>query len=206
MTLSRQFQQVTTVSVMNQYKRMGDMLLEKGLLTSVQLGRALECQETTRRRFGEVVVSLGFVEEHEITSCLAEQYDLPIANLNEIKSSPEVLQLITPTFALRHLFLPVSISETEIVGVIADPIDIDATDAVTQAVGKRLRLSIAPPTALFEFIAKTYAIPAKRRQLEVEEPTAEKPKRKMRIDKQTDRQELLNSLRAMKNKRVKIAA
>lgn len=191
---------------MNQYKRMGDLLVGKGLLTPVQLGRAIECQETTRRRFGEVVVSLGFVEEHEITACLAEQYDLPVANLGEIKSSAEVLQLISPTFALRHLFLPVSISETEIVGVIADPIDIDATDAVTQAVGKRLRLSIAPPTALFEFIAKTYAIPAKRRQLDAEDTPAEKPKRKMRIDKQADRQELLNSLRAMKTKRAKLAA
>ncbi len=191
---------------MSQYTRMGDMLLEKGLLSRNQLKKAIECQTATRRRFGEVVVSLGFVEEHEITACLAEQYDLPVADLNAIKADSQVLALVTPTFALAKLFLPIKMTENELYGVIADPIDIDATDHVTRAVGKKLRLSLASPTALFEKIARAYAIPAKPRETQIDSAPPAKPKRPVKIDQQADRSELLAALSGMTTNKARIAA
>jgi len=185
---------------------MGEMLLEKGILSQNQLKKAIECQEATRRRFGEVVVSLGFVEESEITACLAEQYDLPLADLNAVKSDSQVLALVTPTFALAKLFLPTRMTETELHGVIADPIDIDATDHVTRAVGKKLRLSLAPPTALFEKIAKVYAIPAKPRETLVNAPAPAKRKRPIKIDTQADRSQLLDALSDIAPQKAKVAA
>jgi len=178
---------------MNQYQRIGEMLYSQGLLTQAQLAKALEAQAQSRRRFGEVLVALGYVDESAITKCLAQQYDLPLAKLSSLRPDKEVLALVTPTFALSRLFLPVAMTDNELHGVIADPADIEATDMLTQALRRRLVLSIAPQSRLFDFIAKCYSLQSSSRA--IANPPAPKPaRRKKKIVPQADRNQLLDAL------------
>lgn len=68
------------------YKRIGEILLEKGLITKDQLNRALEHQRLTKKALGEVLVELGYVTWEELTEALAEQYNMPL-----LKDPPRVV-------------------------------------------------------------------------------------------------------------------
>jgi len=60
------------------YRRIGEVLLEKGIITKEQLNRALEHQRITKKPLGETLVELGYVTWEELTEALAEQYNLPV--------------------------------------------------------------------------------------------------------------------------------
>lgn len=175
---------------MSQYRKMGSWFLEKGHITEAQLSRVLEVQRASRARFGEVLVSLGYVTEIEVAKCLAEQFDFPIADLKNVTPSPEAMALLPVVTALSCMFLPVSIDEQVFEGIIADPLDIQGTDMIGQAIGRRLKLSIAPPTALHAAIVKHYGL-AQAPKSGAQGTEAPKRKRRVKIDEQLDRTELL---------------
>lgn len=197
---------------MSRYQRVGDWLVERGVITEQDRDRAIEVQKQTNSRFGEVLVSLGIISEEKIVDCLAEQYDLPRANLREIQPTQTALRLVSPTFALSRLILPVLVTDHEFHCVICDPLDITGTDYLTKALGKRLIISLAGATEIFEAIAKNYAIPSAKKSPEPAEiapnapletkPGRSKPTRSstpkepraVKVDRQNGREELLAAM------------
>lgn len=173
-------------------------MVDKGVLTPEQRDRVLDAQKQCGGRFGEVVVALGFSTENQVADCLAEQYDLPRAQMAQIQPTKEALRLVSPTFALSRLMLPVRVDTHEFHCVVSDPLDIQATDYLTRAIGKRLILSVASGSEVFEAITKWYAIPTQRPKLEIPKEAAapvtakhERPARKVKIVDQPDRKALL---------------
>ncbi|MFN3682510.1 MAG: hypothetical protein ACK41F_01095 [Fimbriimonadaceae bacterium] len=176
---------------MGTYRRIGDWMLAQGLISPAQLAEALELHQRTRRRLGDVLVAKGWVTEEDVARCLSEQFDLPIADPRSLQPSSEALRLVPVVFALSHLFLPVSLSESEFFGVTADPLDIGGTDALAQAIGKPVRLAVAPPTALRRAIERFYGLPVR---CVSEQNLKRKKPRKRALDEQRDRAALLELL------------
>ncbi|MBS1712195.1 MAG: hypothetical protein JSS71_10765 [Armatimonadetes bacterium] len=144
---------------MSRYQRVGDWLVENKIITIEQRDEALRIQQESKQRFGEVLITLGFVPERVIVDCLARQYDLPVCDLSEVNPSEAALRLVSPTFALSRLILPLSVSPTEFHCAICDPLDIEGTDYLSKAIGKRLVIFIAGPQEIFEAIARSYSMP-----------------------------------------------
>ncbi len=141
---------------MIQYRRLGEILLDKGLITSKQLERALRAQTNSHRRFGEILTVLGFVSEDDVTACLAEQFDCPVVDLDAATPEPEAMGMVDKSFALGRLLLPLRISGGTIECVICDPLDMSATDSLAASTRLRPRFFLAPPTKLFEAIRRAY--------------------------------------------------
>ncbi len=188
---------------MTGYQKVGDWLVAKGILTPEQRDEALKTQLAGNRRFGEVIVSLGFATERQVTECLSEQYEMPFLELSFVKPSADALKILSPTFALSRLILPYEVTETEIKCVISDPLDLDLTDELSQTTGKRLSLSLAGPIELFEAITYhyelarypdrgTFTVGGETPDIRVTKKES-KP-RKVKVDEQADRKELLGSL------------
>ena len=197
---------------MSRYQRVGDWLVENNVISVEQRDEALRVQSESKQRFGEVLISLGYISEVEIVKCLARQYDLPICNLSEVTPSENALRLVSPTFALSRLILPISVTATEFHCAICDPLDIEGTDYLTKALGKRLVIFIAGPQEIFESIAKHYSMPMASKssedlvtQIEAAQakdakatkankpPKVAKPRQK-KIHEQPDRKELLAAI------------
>ena len=170
---------------MKQYQRIGDWLLDQGLITEHQLHEAIDAQQGTGIRLGEMVVKMGFVTEDAITAGLALQYELEIVE-NPLKLRPqkEALRLISPTFALARMVLPVKLDSMHLECVVVDPIDFSTTDELNRLVSRRIQLSLARPQDLYGAIIKHYKFP-----LSIVEGGA--PKRPIHTDPQRDRRELL---------------
>jgi hypothetical protein len=142
---------------MNQYLKLGDLLVAGGLITNLQLSAVLTAQKTSRRRLGDLLVERGLVTEDQITECLAKQYGYPIADVKKVKPQPEAMTLIDPEVALSYCVLPVKIQDESLECIIADPLDIVGTDFISQMVQRRLAIQIAPKAKLVAAIQAAYA-------------------------------------------------
>ena len=64
------------------HRQIGQMLMDRGLLTEEQLNEALKTQQQTTQLLGEVLVDLGFVQQKALYEALAEQQHIPFVDVN----------------------------------------------------------------------------------------------------------------------------
>ncbi|MCX6023386.1 MAG: hypothetical protein NTZ05_16990, partial [Chloroflexi bacterium] len=119
--------------------RLGDSLLEAGLVRSDQLEAAAQLGQRTGLRLGEALVSLGFVSETQLAAHLAEQNNLPLFDLQGEVIDPEVGKLVPKAFAGERLVLPISRNDDELVLAIVDPLDRTVISEVELSTGLKVR-------------------------------------------------------------------
>lgn len=89
------------------HKRLGDVLIDRGLATPQQILDAVERQSRSGRPLGETIREMGIATEQEIAEALAEQQDVPTWDLKERPPTMEALQVLPPEFCMKHQVLPV---------------------------------------------------------------------------------------------------
>jgi type IV pilus assembly protein PilB len=89
------------------HKRLGDVLIDQGLVTPQQIVDAVERQSKTGRPLGEIVRQMGAATEQQIAEAVAEQQDVLTWDLTAKPATPEALDLLSPEFCIRHQVLPV---------------------------------------------------------------------------------------------------
>ncbi|MEW5884345.1 MAG: hypothetical protein AB1725_09015, partial [Armatimonadota bacterium] len=142
-----------------EYKRLGEILVESGVLTNLQLSVAIAAQLTSNRRLGEILVERGYATEDQIARCLADQYGYDyVEDPATLAPEQDALDLVGAELALALKVLPVSLREGILECVIWDPIDVSVTDKLRLATGNRLRISIAPKSRLESAIRDAYSI------------------------------------------------
>ena len=87
-------------------KRLGDLLVDAGVVTSEQLGEALKKQRELGLKLGETLIELKFTDENEIVEALHQQMGYPIAKIREAKIAPEVISLLPETIVRKHNVVP----------------------------------------------------------------------------------------------------
>ena len=68
--------------------RLGDKLVDLGLITQDQLRIALQEQKSTGKQLGEALLVLGFVTEDAMRSTMADKLVEPDSSLNGIVADP----------------------------------------------------------------------------------------------------------------------
>lgn len=174
------------------YRKMGEILRDKGLLSEARLQNALDMQSGTQMRFGEVLLALGYVSEQQIARCLAEQYEMQMVDLKAVHPAREALDLLTPMRAVSHRVLPVTFDGQKLTCVISDPIDLPLLDELRLNLNAELETWLAPPIALGLKIAKAYGLSVRDLRSKGILPPAPKVRRKVRP--QRDRAALLTAL------------
>jgi len=104
--------------------RLGQILIEDGLLTREQLGQALAEQKQSRTRLGYALVKLGFVPELEVTKVLARQHRMPAVDLSRFEVDGRILRLIPSDLALKSVVLPLKREGRTLTVAMADPTDL----------------------------------------------------------------------------------
>lgn len=140
------------------YRRLGELLVEEGVLTSLQLSIALADQRVTNRRLGTIVVDRGFCQERDVAGCLATQYGYPLVDLEGYKACPEALHTLSCDHAVQFQALPLGLRDGVLMVAIADPIDVLATDRLTALIHHRISWVIAPQSSLQESIRRFYGM------------------------------------------------
>ena len=92
--------------------KLGEVLIDKGLLTEDRLMLALSQQKITSSLLGETLVKLGFVSSSEIAKTLAEQASIPFINISEYTVSEDAIRLIPKEIAEKTGFIPLRMFES----------------------------------------------------------------------------------------------
>ena len=143
-------------------KKLGEILVESGLLDDLQLRSALGHQRDHGGRLGEVLVKEGFASEDEIAECLAAQLDLPRMDLFESGVEPAAARLLPVEMAERHEVLPVRLEGEEgergafVWVAMSDPTNLIALDEVQFRTGKRVRPVVVTATQARAAIEHAY--------------------------------------------------
>ena len=112
-------------------KRIGDILVEEGILTEEQLEEALKAAKAENKKIGEAITDLGFATEQDIAEALSSQLGFEYVNLSTVHIPDNLLSLINESVLRKHLmipyaFVPNTINQVKVAMV--DPMDMSAID------------------------------------------------------------------------------
>ncbi len=144
----------------NGVQKIGEALLEAGMITPTQLSAALGEQARWGNRLGETLVQLGFLPEGALIRVLSERIGFPAVDLNGRTIPPDVLDLIPAEIAGKYTALPI-VKEREggreiLYVAMEDPSNLTATDDLTFRTGCELRPCLAGPIQIRKAISLCY--------------------------------------------------
>lgn len=129
-------------------KRIGDLLVESGIITSTQLERALE-DSRPGERLGEALLRRERLDEHQLADVLARQARLERIDIDRVTPDEAAVRAVPERIAARHGIVPVSLDNGVLVIAVDDPTDFVAFDDVRVAADVRsVRAVIATSSAL----------------------------------------------------------
>ena len=135
-------------------KLIGQMLMERGLITQEQLDQAIEAQKQSTQMIGEILVDLGFVQRQPVFEALAEQMRVPFVNLASQSADPKVSGLLDKDSAKRMKALPFARGDGTIKVAMAEPEDVMAHDFLKKTLMVQIEPLLADPVELMKAIEK----------------------------------------------------
>ena len=141
-------------------KRLGELLLERGVITLEQLNDALAAQRLWGQRLGAVLVAKGIVAEGTLTRSLAESLRIPMVDLSKVTPEPKALLTLPAALAEEHEVFPVAVKDHRgrktLLLAMADPLNMNVIDEVAFRSSLHVRPAIAQLSSLRAAIRKFY--------------------------------------------------
>lgn len=124
-------------------RQLGDILVEQGVITPLELDEALQRQRLTGDLLGRVLVSMGLCDEQDIVEALGVQSGMERVDLTKMKIREEVIRKVPPDVARFYNIVPVREQDGMLVVAMADPLNIRVLDDIRQIVGCDVRGAIS---------------------------------------------------------------
>ncbi len=140
---------------------LGQLLVEKKIITPEQLDAALREQKKTKELLGVSLVRLGFISEEMIyLPILAEHFGVDLVNFKAIEITKEAIEKIPAKFAYHYKVMPVSYQGGTLTIALTKPLDIHTLDDVGLVAQCRLKSVLASEKDIMEAIRKYYGVGA----------------------------------------------
>ena len=128
--------------------RIGDLLLQRELITEAQLQQAISSQQASGAKIGAVLVDLGFIEEDTLLNALAAQLELPYIDLSNYVCHADIVSLLPELHARRFRAIVLEQSSDACLIGMVDPQDIFAQDEISRLLGNAINVALVQETAL----------------------------------------------------------
>jgi len=153
--------------------RLGEILIERKLITPDDLARALDIQkERGGEKLGKIMVDLGFIAMRDLLSALAEQLQVPVLTLEGPPAVSPELETLAPRFLRQFRCLPVALHDHTVTLAMADPLDFETRNAVESSTGLNVLAGIALEQEILDAIDRYYGQTAKN-ETELASPVGE---------------------------------
>jgi type IV pilus assembly protein PilB len=104
-------------------KKIGDILVDAGLITKDQMMKALQRQSMTGERLGKLLVDLKFLSEENLVGALSKQLGIPSVDMNKISVPDELMALLPLNFLMKHQVVPVEREGSTLKIAMTNPLD-----------------------------------------------------------------------------------
>jgi len=140
-------------------KRLGEMLLEAGVIDETQLHSALGHQRKWGGKLGQALQDLKLATEPQIVSALSRKFGYDVINIGALQQTAQLeaaLRLVPRELALRQTLLPVASDSSSITVAMADPSNIAVVDELSFRTGKRVRIALAGDREITAAVRRLY--------------------------------------------------
>src|ERR1017187_2397303 len=137
--------------------RLGEILLERKLITGEDLDRALELQkERGGEKLGKILVDLGFIAMRDVLSGLAEQLQVPLLTIDGPPAVSPETETLSPKFLRQFRCLPVMLHDHTVTLAMADPLDFETRSTVAACTGLTVNPGLAGEQEILDAIDRYY--------------------------------------------------
>jgi type IV pilus assembly protein PilB len=139
-------------------RRLGQILVDLGYINEDQLWDVLEEQKASPGEvIGRVAIRMGLVTDGQVSEALAEQWGMQVVSLKDTTITPKVLELVPETMASIYKIMPVSLKNNVLTVAMADPQNIAALDDLRNFLGYDVRGAVSNPADIQAAIERYYA-------------------------------------------------
>ncbi len=147
-------------------KKMGEILLEKQLISQQDLEKALLKQKGQHKPLGQILEDMDLVLEEDIAQTLAIQFNFPyVKKIARFKFPAELLAMVDGSLALKKLLFPLKVQDKTLYLAMANPLDMPIQSDLAFKLGIRISPCVATSTELREAIKVHYHKESKANQL-----------------------------------------
>jgi len=139
-----------------QQRTLGDILVDNGVITPLELDEALQRQRLTGDMLGRVLVRMGLATEQDIVEALGVQQGMDLVDLTKISVSDDVLRLLTADIVKFYSAVPIRERDGVVTLAMANPLDVGTLDDIRQILGKDVKGAVSNPNDVDEFIQQNY--------------------------------------------------
>ena len=141
-----------------QEKRLGELLLENGLLTPEQLEVALAAQRVQHRPLGQVLLAQGLVEEKALAAVLSVHFNVPQVDFTRTRIDKDALALIPEGYAREHTILPLRLDKEALEVATVDPGDLALLAELKVLTRRRIKPMLGVRSEIDRAIAQSYKL------------------------------------------------
>lgn len=139
--------------------RLGELLLNAGVISQENLNAALAEQKVSHLRLGEILIKEGYLTENHLAEALCTQLDLEAVSLVKMRPQQEALSLVPENVATRLNLLPLQlIGDDRIVVAMADPMDTYAVDELYLLTNREIDIRVATSTDIHKALVSYYRV------------------------------------------------
>lgn len=139
--------------------KLGTILMQTAFVTREQLDEAVRLQnEKQEGRIGEWLLRLGFVEEHQITAALAQQFGLPLINLKNSDAHNDAVRMIPGKVAKCSGLIPVGFDDSQAAlrVAVSAPVNFSSQEAIRRMVRKGIVAYVGDQSAIDRLLEQAY--------------------------------------------------
>ncbi|ABU72609.1 GspE/PulE family protein [Vibrio campbellii] len=138
-------------------KRLGDLLVEEGIVSEDQVQQALSAQYSTGQKLGDALIDLGFISEKQMLEFLSQQLGLPLIDLSRAPVDADAVQILPEVHARRLRAMVVARNGDTLRVAMSDPADLFTQESLMNLLGEYdLEFIIAPERQLVESFDRYY--------------------------------------------------
>lgn len=138
-------------------KRLGDLLIEEGLITKEQLEETLK-EKAPGQKLGDALLQRGYITEQQLIEVLEFQLGIPHVSLYRYPIDPKLTNLVPKEFAKRNMLIPLKQEGDRLFVAMADPMDFFAIDDLRLSTGFHIEVAIASKDDILRAINEYYYI------------------------------------------------
>src|SRR6202162_1633056 len=136
--------------------RLGEILIERKLISAEDLERALELQKERGDKIGKTLVDLGFVAMRDVLAALSDQLGLPLVSIEGPPTVSAETEALSPRFLRQFRCLPLSREDHTVTLAMADPLDVETIAVVHNRTGLKVSTVLAAEQEILDAIDKYY--------------------------------------------------
>lgn len=137
-------------------RKLGEVLVEQGIVSQAQMDAALEMSQRTKQKLGTILVKKGFVKEEVLVKILSERLSLQETKLESFNFDPAVMKLLGEEDCKVLKAIPMAIVAGKLQVAMVDPTDLRAIDMIRFKAGLEIQAIMATEKELTEAIERVY--------------------------------------------------